>query len=216
MTHSRGRTPTLGRISLRQRGLTLIVSLIMLVVITLLAVYAIRSGNLSLKIVGNSQRQAEADAATDQVIEQVLEVIRMAGTGISAASMTALSTDVKNALPGAVPTVATIPAFTVTVPANGVNYRVTTNSMANNQCITERPLPNNELVVTNTDDQQCFQSSSGAGAFCADGRPCPPPPQPCKVQMWEVVARVSDESSGVSTTHVQGVTFRVPFANVCP
>lgn len=59
----------------RQRGATLVVGLVMLVVLTLLVVSAIRSSNTSLRIVGNMQHQNEAKAATQQIIEQIISNI---------------------------------------------------------------------------------------------------------------------------------------------
>ncbi len=56
----------------RQRGATLVVSLIMLVVLTLLAVSGIRSSSVNLRIAGNMQMQAEASAAAQQAIEEVI------------------------------------------------------------------------------------------------------------------------------------------------
>lgn len=56
----------------RQRGATLLVGLIILVVLTLLAVSAIRSSSLNLRIVGNMQFKSEAEAAAQQAIEQVM------------------------------------------------------------------------------------------------------------------------------------------------
>ncbi len=55
-----------------QRGTTLVVSLIMLVVLTLLVVSGIRSSNVNLRIVGNMQVQEEARAAAQQAIEEVI------------------------------------------------------------------------------------------------------------------------------------------------
>ena len=54
----------------RQRGATLLIALIMLVVLTLFAVTAIRTGNIGLKIVGNQQSQKLMEAAAAQAIEQ--------------------------------------------------------------------------------------------------------------------------------------------------
>lgn len=54
----------------RQRGATLLVALIMLVVLTLFAVTAIRTGNIGLKIVGNQQSQKLMESAAAQAIEQ--------------------------------------------------------------------------------------------------------------------------------------------------
>lgn len=56
----------------RQRGVTLLVSLVMLVVLTLLVVSAIRMGDTNLKTVGNMQAKNEATAAAQQAIEQIM------------------------------------------------------------------------------------------------------------------------------------------------
>ena len=57
--------------SRRQRGATLLISLIMLIVLTLFAVSAIRTGNVGFRIVGNQQAQKLMEAAAQQAIEQV-------------------------------------------------------------------------------------------------------------------------------------------------
>lgn len=56
-----------------QSGMTLIVSLIMLIALTLLVVSAIRTGNTNLRVVGNMQVQHEASSAAQQAIEEVLD-----------------------------------------------------------------------------------------------------------------------------------------------
>jgi Tfp pilus assembly protein PilX len=56
----------------RQSGATLIVGLIMLAVITLLVIAAFNLSTTNLKAVGNMQRRAEAVAAANKAIEQVL------------------------------------------------------------------------------------------------------------------------------------------------
>lgn len=53
-------------------GATLVVSLIMLVVLTLLAVTAIRMSNVNFRTIGNMQVRNEAVAAAQQAIEQVI------------------------------------------------------------------------------------------------------------------------------------------------
>ena len=55
-----------------QRGATLIVGLVMLVVLTLLVLSAIRSSNINMRIAGNMQRQEETTAAAQQAIENVI------------------------------------------------------------------------------------------------------------------------------------------------
>lgn len=56
----------------KQRGATLLVALVMLVVLTLLIVSAIRSSTTNLRIAGNMQMQEEAIAAAQQASEQIL------------------------------------------------------------------------------------------------------------------------------------------------
>ena len=56
----------------RQRGGALIMSLVLLVVITLLAVTSIRTSSLNLRSAHNMQLQQEAESAAQVVIEQVL------------------------------------------------------------------------------------------------------------------------------------------------
>lgn len=56
----------------RQRGATLLVSLIMLVVLTLFAVAGFNLSSVNLKIAGNFQEQKLLEAAAQQAIEQVI------------------------------------------------------------------------------------------------------------------------------------------------
>ncbi|ODV41454.1 hypothetical protein AWV79_36195 [Cupriavidus sp. UYMMa02A] len=56
----------------RLRGISLVVGLVMLIVLTLLVVSAVRMSNSSLRIVGNQQARAEASAAAQQAIEKVI------------------------------------------------------------------------------------------------------------------------------------------------
>lgn len=56
----------------RQRGSTLLISLIMLVVLTLFALTAINLSTTNLRIVGNMQRQLEATSAAQMAIEQII------------------------------------------------------------------------------------------------------------------------------------------------
>lgn len=55
-----------------QRGATLMVALVMLVVLTLLVVSAIRSSNSNLRIAGNMQSQEEAVNAAQQTTETII------------------------------------------------------------------------------------------------------------------------------------------------
>ena len=55
-----------------QRGATLIVSLLMLIMMTMLALSSINISNTNLKVIGNMQISRELEAAAQQGIEQML------------------------------------------------------------------------------------------------------------------------------------------------
>ena len=55
-----------------QRGMTLVVSLIMLVILTMFAISTMNLSNSNLRVVGNQQAQRAVEAAAQQAIEQVL------------------------------------------------------------------------------------------------------------------------------------------------
>jgi len=59
----------------RQRGATLMVTLIMLVILTLFAVTAFNLSGVNLKIVGNYQQQKSLEGVVQQAIEQVMSTI---------------------------------------------------------------------------------------------------------------------------------------------
>jgi hypothetical protein len=56
----------------RQRGVAMVIGMIMLVLITLLVVSAINSGSVNLRIAGNMQAEEGARAVAQQAIEQVM------------------------------------------------------------------------------------------------------------------------------------------------
>lgn len=171
-----------------QGGAVLLVSMIVLVVITLLAVFAIRSGILNLRIAGNMQFKAEASAAAEQAIERQIEII-MATESINS-----------------------IGAQTLPVVIGNATYTVAVAPMT--ACLLEVPVLNSELSPSKPADLPCFEgqdsdklvSASGALISQASG---------CKRQQWEIEASVTDESTGSSVTHVQGLAIRVPATVLC-
>jgi Tfp pilus assembly protein PilX len=58
--------------SIVQRGATLLVTLIMLVVLTLFAVTMFNLASVNLKIIGNFQSQKEIEGAVQQALEQIM------------------------------------------------------------------------------------------------------------------------------------------------
>jgi len=66
-------TPTMtGKVFKPQRGSTLLVALIMLVLLTLVAVSAINSSSTGVQMVANAQFREEATAAAQQAIDNVI------------------------------------------------------------------------------------------------------------------------------------------------
>lgn len=55
-----------------QRGITLLVTMVMLVVLTLFVVSAVRIANVNLRITGNYQWQKEAEMLADSALEQLI------------------------------------------------------------------------------------------------------------------------------------------------
>jgi Tfp pilus assembly protein PilX len=162
--------------------------MIVLVVITLLAVFAIRSGILNLRIAGNMQFRAEASAAAQQAIERQIETIKITES------------------------INSIGAQSVPVTIGNATYNVAVAPMT--ACLLEVPVTNSELNPSNAADLPCFEgqdsdklvSSTGALISQASG---------CKKQQWEIEATVSDATTGAAVTHVQGLSIRVPATVLC-
>lgn len=174
--------------SRNQRGATLLVAMVMLVVLTLLVVLSIRSGNTQLRIVGNSQVQLEASAATQQVIEQMIEKIK-------------INEDIT-----------LIPTPPVTVSVNNASYSVVVAPLTT--CINEVPILNADLSTSNPNDVACFENTNQDQAITADGK-LTTSPSACKNQQWDIEASIDDPVTGAKTSQVQGITIRVPSVVSC-
>jgi hypothetical protein len=174
-----------------QRGLTLVVSLIMLVVLTLLVVSAIRFGNVSLKITGNAQTETEATAATQQAVDQVLQEI------VAADSLSSLE------------------AKTVTVSTGAASYQVKVEKPG---CIFSKNVKNTDLNPAKEADQRCFGEGGQADGPVATGGLVVTGPPVCKEQQWDLQASLTSAAANnnANTTIVQGVTLRVPGELDCP
>ncbi len=72
----------------RQRGAVLVVSLIMLVIMTLLAVSSINTSTINLRIIDNMQAQQQTEAAVNDVLEQVMSDIDYFNTSATTPTVT--------------------------------------------------------------------------------------------------------------------------------
>ena len=173
-----------------QRGATLVVGLVMLVVLTLLVLSAIRSSNVNMRIVGNMQMQEETSAAATQATEQV----------ISSSNFT------------------TSPASQVI--AVDINNDGTTDYTANvsaPSCTASLALTNNNLNPANSDDATCISTSTAqqTGLIVSGVVSASTAQSWCYLQQWEVQAQVNDDRTGATATSVQGVSMRVPAGTSC-
>jgi len=175
-----------------QRGISMVVGLIMLVLMTLLAISAFQASNVNLRIAGNMQVRQETLAAAQTATEQVL----------SSPAFTDPLT----------------PPAAVTVNLNGAAYTV--NFTPAPACKSVVDIPSEDLVPTNPDDFVCIPSAAlpgaSSGIFVAGA---PSPPSYCSNSRWEVVAAVVDANTGAKTTLDQGVAIRLSKAKAltdCP
>jgi Tfp pilus assembly protein PilX len=172
----------------RQRGATLLVALIMLVVLTLFVVSALNTSKTNLQVVGNMQAKSEALAAGQEALESVL-------------STTAFISTPANAVPvpcGAANTVCT------DVTGDGVADYITTLTPAPT-CVTVQPIKNANLNLANTEDLGCSagqqQQFGVSGAATGDSL--------CSNTVWEITTVTTAVNSGATVKLIQGVGVRV-------
>lgn len=173
----------------RQSGMTLVIALVMLIVLSLLVVSAIRFGNINLRITGNVQAETEAVAAAQRAIEKTIKDM------IAAPNMS---------------TIAAQP--TLTVSAGGRDYSVNVEKPA---CLFNKNISNTELDPTNNNDLPCFEGADSEKIITAENK-LTTTPTACKNQQWDVQASVDDGRSGARATILQGVATRVGAEVQCP
>jgi hypothetical protein len=173
----------------RQGGITLVVALVMLAVLTLIVASAIRFGNINLKITGNAQSETEANAAAQVGMETMVLAVSNA-SNISA-----------------------VQAQTVTHSTGAVTYTV---ALAKPVCMFNKPVNTQKVDFNDPKNQACFDSGGATDCvrdpqgrlLCATNG--------CKDQQWDVQAAVDDNKSGTKVTVLQGLSVRVGAEVACP
>ncbi len=127
------------RLPSRQRGIVLILSLIMLMALTLIAVSAIRLSTANLRTVANSQSRTEAMSTAQRTIDQIL------------------STNFTDNIAGT--------AQTLTVTEGGKSYTV---AVARPCLVRHVPVKNVDLNIALADDAKCLDTLSNPYSACAD------------------------------------------------
>lgn len=187
----------------RQRGATLIVALIVLVLLTLFAVTSFNLGKSSLQTVGNAQSRNEAMAAAQQAIEEAVSTTRL----FQSPDAVILNGD--PACQGGV-------ANTKCVDVNGDNNPdITVTLTPTPTCISTRPILNSEINPSLPNDAGCAiqagQVFGVAGANTGNSL--------CADSLWEVNAEAQDNLTGAEYSVTQGIGVRVAtddIATTCP
>ena len=174
----------------QQSGVTLVVSLIMLAVLTLLVASAIRFGNINLKISGNAQTEVEASAATQVAIERMVEEV------VASEKLDAIAAQPE-----------------MVVSTGGATYKANVSKPV---CGFSKNVVYTQLNPSIEADRACFEGGDpGELIFDKDGAPVPKPTA-CKDQNWDIAATVADAGSGAQVSMLQGVSVRVGVEVKCP
>lgn len=169
-----------------QRGATLVIGMIMLVLVTLFVLAAINMSTVNLRVMGNEQARNEAVAAAQQAVEQITSV-----------------DFTKN------PPTTTSPA-SVSVDINGdttADYQASVTAA----CLNSVPVKVTELNPDDVvNDGPCFLSTSSTSAGVAGSGGSGD--SLCSATQWDVSAAVSDataNTTGAAVTLHQGVSKRI-------
>lgn len=181
-----------------QRGATLLIALIMLVLLTLFAVSALNTGTTNLKVVGNMQAKSEALNAAQEAIETVL------------------SSPLFISNPGNAVLNPCVVANTLCTDVTGDGTPdYTTRLTPAPTCMSVKFIKVTELNLTDPEDLGCAagqaQQFGIAGAVSGDSL--------CSNSVWEITAVTTSAVGGATVTAVQGVGVRISaddMAGSCP
>lgn len=170
-----------------QRGSTLLVALVMLMLLTMVAISAMNATTSSIQIVGNAQFREESNAAAQQAIENM---ISSNFTASPAASSVAVAF-------GAANYTAQVATPTCTSSIGLTNAELNPAIAADAVCL--------------------GSGAGGANLIMgASGVLSPTAQSWCYKQQWDIQATVTDSNTGANTVVHQGVFTRVPAGTACP
>ncbi len=185
----------------QQRGATLLIVMIILIMLTLFAVSALNTGNINLKVVGNMQTRAEAADVSQAVIDQTL-------------STTAFIDSPGNAVVAPCGTPNTV---CTDVNADG-NPDYTTTLTPKPACVQARVIKLNELnIALGSNDLPCVQAQQ-QGTFGIQGA-TGSGDSLCGQSVWEITAQTlmtgtTAATSPVNVTTTQGIAVRIKATDI--
>ena len=177
----------------KQRGVVLLIGLVMLILLTLMAVAALKFGTANFTLVNNQQTRAEAIRAGEQVIEQIItneEIVMVNGANLfgTGSPTPAVGIDINGDATA---------DYTVVVPPP--------------VCVKRSVIAQATLDFALADDLGCARSVDQAslgveGAGAGDSL--------CSAVVWDVNATASDAFQQNNVTVTQGVGQRVATTRV--
>jgi type II secretory pathway pseudopilin PulG len=171
-----------------QRGITLVIGLIMLALITIVAMMAFNLSQGNLKIVNNAQHREEASKSAQQAIDEVL-------------SKPDFITDKTQPVPADKRCDGVATKYCTDVNSDGDrDYAVTVTAT----CVKARAIYIKELDINNQDDVRCL---------IQDIAPLPGGQSLCAETVWDIGADAQDQASAAKVTMHQGAAVRVSIDN---
>jgi Tfp pilus assembly protein PilX len=175
----------------RERGATMIVALIMLLVMTLVAVSALNMGKSSLQITGNLQGRNQELVTANAVSEQVISSTQFFNNPNGTLNVRGVWTNTER----------------VDVYGDGKTV-LNVNVQPVPKCVVSQPILLSSLVLSNPDDLACSQGVQQnfgvAGASSGTSL--------CANSTWEVTTQAADPVITGTASVVQGVAVRIPIA----
>jgi hypothetical protein len=175
----------------RQRGVTLIVALIMLMLITLMVVTGLNLGKGSMQTVGNMQQRNQTYAAIDETLEEVISTTRFSDTPNNVFF---------------IPCNHVANTKCVDIDGDGVTD-VTVALTPAPVCMKAQVIPATALDLENSvEDRGCtfsgLQDFGVAGVYSGDSL--------CANSTWEIKAVGTDAVTQTTVNATQGLNLRVP------
>jgi len=180
----------------QQRGVTLIVALIMLVALAMLAVWGFNTSTTNLRVVGNTQARQEALSAAQGAVEQT----------ISSPLFIQNAAAFNNAV--------------IPIDVDGDGNTEYDAVLTQPGCYRARVLKVNELDPALASDRSCLGSSSAHNSGIeVEGAASPTGDSLCADSEWNVRAVVTDARTNASVAVNQGISVRslsTDTENNCP
>jgi type II secretory pathway pseudopilin PulG len=189
-----------------QRGSTLLVAMIFLLIFAIMAAATFRGSMTSVQAIGNMQWRSEAIGAANDAIDRLLSTADFA-------TNTAVTTEVVIKTP-----------FKLDANGDGVNdisvtLPVVTRdgvARAGPRCLRAEPIPQKDLNPALPADVGCFGSNAGGSAGLGEEKEAGgtstvvQSPSLCANTEWSITVRATDAVTNTQVDVVQGVGVRVP------